>query len=148
MTYKTSPPLVGALLRRPFMAIRRQIHADLQARGFTELHPAHLSVFQHPGPHGRRPIELAEAAQMTKQAMNHLLGQLTELGFLERVSSGRVTTVKLTPRGHEVQQVMRESVARIEAHWRDALGAGAYQRLRELLLRLNEGLDGEAEDSG
>ncbi len=84
-TEKARPqPLVGALLRRPLQRVRRQIHASVVANGFTDIHPAHLNVFQYPGPRGVRPSELARAADMTKQAMNHLLGQLTDRGYLER----------------------------------------------------------------
>jgi DNA-binding MarR family transcriptional regulator len=137
LTKNASRPLVGALLRRPFMEVRRQIHADLVEAGFADMHPAHLSVFQFPGPDGRRPIELAEAAQMTKQAMNHLLGQLTALGYLVREPIKRGAQVRLTPRGRAAVRAIRESVLRIEERWRTSLGAERYEQLRLLLLDLN-----------
>jgi DNA-binding MarR family transcriptional regulator len=145
LTTRSTPPLIGALMRRPVLAVRQQIHTDLVAQGFEELHPAHLSVFQFPGPEGRRPIEIAESAQMTKQAMNHLLGQLTELGFLERASAGRGrgTRVRLTEKGRAAVRAIRESVARVEESWRAALGAGPYRRLHELLVELNAHLDAD-----
>jgi hypothetical protein len=37
-------------------------------------------VLRWPGPNGARPVELAEQANMTRRAMNYLLGQLEELG--------------------------------------------------------------------
>jgi DNA-binding MarR family transcriptional regulator len=146
LTTRSTPPLIGALMRRPVMAVRQQIHADLVAQGFEDLHPAHLSVFQFPGPDGRRPIELAESAQMTKQAMNHLLGQLSDLGFLARASAGRGrgTLVRLTPKGRAALRAIRESVARVEQRWRTALGAGPYRRLHELLVELNAHLDADS----
>jgi DNA-binding MarR family transcriptional regulator len=145
LTDSARGPLIGALLRRPFLAARRQIHADLAGNGFEDVHPAHLSVFQYPGPDDRRPIELAESAQMTKQAMNHLLGQLVQLGYLVREAGAKETRVRLTARGRALQRSIRESVLRIEERWRESLGAARYQKLRELLGDLNASLEGEGD---
>jgi len=144
-THKASlPPLVGALLRRPLQKVRRRIHASLVARGFTDIHPAHLNVFQYPGPRGVRPTELARAADMTKQAMNHLLGQLTDLGYLERRSlpgNKRGTAIWLTRRGEEAITVMREAVLALEAEWKALLGKKRFRDLRAILVELNENLE-------
>src|SRR5213595_490833 len=78
------PPLLGALLRTPVDVIHRRIIYGLHEHGFTDLVPAHLAVLRYPGPRGQRPIELAAEANMSKQAMNYLLGQLEALGYVER----------------------------------------------------------------
>jgi DNA-binding MarR family transcriptional regulator len=116
---------------------------DLAEHGFDDLHPAHLNVFQHPPPRGARPSDLARASGMTKQAMNHLLGQLTELGYLERrppAGGGTGTTVWLTDRGEDAVRVMRRAVEATEAEWGEALGKRRFATLRELLVELNERL--------
>ncbi|HWU23798.1 MAG TPA: MarR family transcriptional regulator, partial [Nocardioides sp.] len=77
-------PLIGALLRRPFMATRGHVVEELRAAGFADLQPAHLAVFQHPGPDGRSPGDLARGARASKQAMNNLLAQLERAGYLAR----------------------------------------------------------------
>lgn len=140
---------MGALLRRPFQAVRRRVHATVVRAGFDDLHPAHLNVFQHPGPRGLRPSEMARAANMTKQAMNHLLGQLTDLGYLERrplAEGQRGTRIWPTARGQKAMKVMREAVLAVEAEWATRLGAKRFRELRELLVALNEALeDGEPE---
>src|SRR5215472_18872225 len=82
----TPPPLIGALLRVPFKSVRDRMLAGLHERGFTDLIAAHLDVFQYPGPENRRPIELAAQTRMSKQALNYLLGQLEQLGYLTRES--------------------------------------------------------------
>lgn len=142
-TRGSSPPLVGALLRQPLQAVRRRILADLAEKGFDDIHPAHLNVFQHPPPRGARPSDLARASGMTKQAMNHLLGQLTELGYLERRPlevGGAGTSVWLTDRGEDAVRVMRKAVTAVEAEWAEALGKRRFAALRELLVELNERL--------
>jgi hypothetical protein len=71
-------PLIGALLRMPVEAIRQRMLEDVHAAGFTDVVPAHSDVFRYPGPHGRRPSDLAAEAGTTRQAMNYLLGQLSQ----------------------------------------------------------------------
>lgn len=133
-------PLIGALLRRPFLASRAHIVAALHDAGFTDVQPAHLAVFQHPGPEGRSPGDIARTALATKQAINNLLTQLENAGYvLRRVSEAnrRERVVELTPRGREVVVAIRKAVRAVEARWRRALGAEDYAQLRLLLERLN-----------
>ena len=72
----TKRPAIGALTRMPYQAARIALLEELRAAGFADLSAAHLNVFQHPGPEGVQPSVLADRAMMSKQAMNHLLGQL------------------------------------------------------------------------
>ena len=137
---KESPPLVGALLRRPYLDVRTRIVADLKASGFADIQAAHLAVFQYPGPEGRSPSDLARTADATKQAMNNLLAQLERSGYLSRdINPGnrRERTIRLTARGRDVIKVIRGSVDRIESRWRTEFGDVDYERLRTLLERLN-----------
>ena len=137
------PPLVGALLRRPFMVARAHIVEQLHEAGFADLLPAHLAVFQHPGPDGRSPRDIARAAHMTKQAMNNLLAQLERAGYLHRAvnpANRRERTVELSDRGQTVVRAIRTAVDELEARWRTTLGANDYALLRSLLQRLNQEL--------
>jgi DNA-binding MarR family transcriptional regulator len=132
---------LGELLRNPLAALDRQVLADVRAAGYDDLVPAHLSVLHHPGPDGRRPSELAEGAGMTKQAVNYLLGQLEQLGYLTREADRlgddrRSRRVYLTERGEALRRTIRESVSATEAAIEAQLGAGDHRRLRRLLLRL------------
>lgn len=134
------PPLVGALLRMPTDVIREAIITGLHEHGYTDLTPAHFPVLRYPGPQGRRPVDLAAEAGMTKQAMNYLLGQLEALGYLERRADpddGRSRRVHLTARGEAIVEVIRDAVRGVEAAWTAELGEDDMERLRELLVRLN-----------
>lgn len=113
----------------------------LHARGFDDLVPAHLNVLQYPPPDGVRPSELAARTRMTKQALNYLLNQLEQLGYVERrgdPADPRARRVHLTRRGRATMTAMREIVGEVEAEWEDRLGARDFARLRELLTRLGE----------
>src|SRR3954452_6483904 len=137
---EVAPPLIGALVRRPAEAVHLRILREANEAGFTDLVPAHLAVLRYPGPNGRRPSELAAEVGATKQAMNYLLGQLEQLGYLERRADPddhRSKRVHLTRRGEALRAVIRRTVADIETEIEVELGVGSYAQLRKLLIRLN-----------
>lgn len=142
------PPLVGALLRRPFMEARGHIIEQLHEAGFTDVQAAHLAVFQYPGPEGRTPGDIARAAGSSKQAMNNLLANLEQTGYLRRQvnpANRRERVVELTPRGQATIKAIRAAVLDIEARWRSELGVERYEELRSLLEELNQTLEGRPE---
>jgi DNA-binding MarR family transcriptional regulator len=133
------PPLIGALLRMPWEVVRQRMLDGLHQRGFTDLVPAHLNVLQYPGPDGQRPSELADHVRMSKQALNYLLGQMEDLGYLTREADSRdhrSRRIKLTARGHAATQCIRDIVAEVETEWETQLGADAFAQLRDLLTQL------------
>lgn len=113
---------------------------ELRARGYNDITPSHIYIFQTPGPDGVRPIELARRTLMTKQAMNHLLAGLEQRGYIERVAAegdGRARVIRLTTKGRELTQIIHESAAQVEHRWEDALGSEPTHALVEALERLD-----------
>jgi DNA-binding MarR family transcriptional regulator len=140
-------PSVGALLRRPAVIVRHEVMASLHDAGFHDVLPAHLGVFQHPGPDGQRPGVLASRTQASKQAMNHLLHQLEAGGYITREShpdDRRTRVVRLTERGWAAVAVIRQAMLRLERQWRQAMGEEAYVTLARSLDRLQDVLDAQA----
>ena len=141
MTAETPPPLIGALVRRPAEAVHLRILREASEAGFTDLVAAHLAVLRYPGPNGRRPSELAAEVGTTKQAMNYLLGQLEQLGYVARVDDPddqRSKRVTLTERGESLRSTIRRTVTNIEHELEQQMGTKSYARLRDLLVRLND----------
>jgi len=139
--HRPAPPLIGALLRAPWEAVQRHMLERLHERGFADFDAAYLSVFQYPGPQGARPSELAARLRMSKQALNHLLGQLEKLDYLERRPDPgdlRSKRIALTARGNSATRVIREAVAEIEASWAQQLGPKRLAQLRQLLLDVSQ----------
>ena len=135
------PPLIGALLRWPWEAVQRHMLERLHERGFADFDAAYLTVFQYPGPQGERPSELAARLRISKQALNHLLGQLERRGYLTREpdpDDQRSKRVALTPRGSSAVHVIRQAVAEIETTWARQLGPRRFAQLRTLLRDLNQ----------
>ena len=96
------PPLIGALLRAPWEAVRRRMLERMRENGFDDLDAAHLNVLLYPGPQGARPSELAARLRISKQALNYLLGDLERTGYLVRQpdpDDARSKRIALTPRG-------------------------------------------------
>lgn len=137
---EVGPPLIGALLRVPFEVVRRRMLERLHERGFDDLEAAHLNVLQYPGPQGMRPSELAARLDMSKQALNYLLGELERLGYLERQpdpDDRRSKRIALTPRCVSAIPVIRDAVREVEVAWAQQLGERRFADLRGLLLDLN-----------
>ncbi len=138
---ETNPPpaLIGALLRMPWEVVRERMLTGLHARGYTDLVAAHLNVFQYPGPENQRPSDLAAHTRMTKQALNYLLGQMEQLGYLVREDDAedqRSKRIRVTPRGDAMIAAIREIVHEVEAEWAERLGARRFAQLKELLTEL------------
>ncbi len=132
-------PLIGALLRMPWETVRERMLTGLHARGYTDLVAAHLNVLQYPGPEGQRPSDLAARTRMTKQALNYLLGQMEQLGYLRRQDDDedqRSRRIRLTPRGRAAIVAIREIVREVEAEWEQRLGVRRFAQLKALLTDL------------
>src|SRR5882757_2586589 len=134
-------PMIGAQLRAAAEAVHQAVYDRLAQAGHHHLRPSHLALLKFPGPHGARPTELAARVGLRKQALNPLLNDLEELGYLQRTSDdedrrGRI--LWLTPRGMSLMRIMRETLEEVESQLSDRLGAAG---LRDLHLTL--GLVGE-----
>lgn len=141
--HRGTPPMT-LLLRRPAQVVRQHLLEGLHHAGFHDVLPAHLGVFQHPGPDGVRPGILAARNQASKQAMNHLLHQLEEGGYLVRrphSTDRRTRVVKLTDRGWSALEVIRRVAVELEQGWADALGEDLYRSVRHGLACLDRILD-------
>jgi DNA-binding MarR family transcriptional regulator len=118
------PPYVGALLRQCLDHVRARIEADLRSAGVTDLQPAHLAVFSFPLPDGVRPSDLARRIRMSRQATNHIIGQLEALGYLERRAErkGERRRIYLTPRTWGMVKVVHATLLEIQGEWAADIG--------------------------
>lgn len=132
-------PLIGALLRVCWQAVRDRIRRDLIARGFDDIGAAHLAVFQYPSPRGVRVTALADRVGMSRQAITYLVRELEGNGYLELgpdPSDGRASLVHLTSRGEAAVRAIRASVRRLEREWERELGSSRFGQFRETLLAI------------
>jgi DNA-binding MarR family transcriptional regulator len=132
------PPTAGALLRMTYQGIRARQFAALMQKGFDDLNQPLLNVFLYPPPNRIRPSELAERANMTKQAMNYLLGQLEARGYIERRAEEGANRrlVFLTRRGWQVRETLLRVTTEVEAEWAAALGQRRFDEFMNSLRQL------------
>jgi DNA-binding MarR family transcriptional regulator len=136
-------PLIGALLRACWQAVRTRIRDDLAAGGFDDIGAAHLAVFQYPSPRGMRITALAERSGMSRQAITYLIDELQARGYLERSpdpSDRRASLVDLTARGEKAVRAIRASVRSLEREWERELGHARFSEFRGSLLAIGEPL--------
>jgi DNA-binding MarR family transcriptional regulator len=133
-------PYIGALLRMTNLVSRERSLRMLAERGFTDLNQALLSGFFWPPPDGVRPIHLAEQANMTKQAMNYLIGELEKLGYMERRSdaAGGRRLVYLTRRGWQVFEAIWTAQKQLQKEWAAMLGKKRFDEFMNTLRQLSE----------
>jgi len=107
--------------------------------GVTALRPAHFRLLRFPGPDGLRPTELARRVGITKQALNPLLNDLENWGYIERRPDDgdqRARVVSLTPEGRRLLETIRRLHAEIEADWEREIGSHRYRSMRAGLQRI------------
>ncbi len=127
---------LGALLRKSYDALQIKVYSDLSARGFSDIRPAHSSVFRYIRPKGSRVSDLAEQAEITKQSMAYLASNLEDLGYVTITpdpTDARAKLVVLTQKGHEVWEALVALSAEAEAGYARWIGADRVRHLREIL---------------
>ncbi len=136
---KPDDHVLTGLFYTPYLALNAQIYEGLAKAGYSDLRPAHFSVFQHLAPEGSRATDMAERAQITKQSMGYLVDALEKQGYLEQLpdpTDGRARLVRLTDRGLAVNRVAEQILQQTEADWAKKLGKNKMQKLRHLLADL------------
>lgn len=145
----TEVPSAAVRLRQAHRAIRAEGLRRLHEAGFSDVTDAHIPIFRHEGPDGRQPTEIAVTAQLSKQAVNNLLGQLERAGYLTRRThpdDGRARVVQLTARGRRLEATIWKTGRDVDRQWRERIGERDWRIFRRVLDQIAEA--NPAEDSG
>jgi DNA-binding MarR family transcriptional regulator len=132
-------PYVGALLRLAWQRIRERIHLGVQSEGYSDLGAAHIGLFRYEGLDGRRPTDLAQRMQITKQSVHDLLRHLERRGYAERrpdPDDKRSRLIYLTPRGRRLEAVARKYARLAERELEDELGQKRFQEFCTTLRKI------------
>jgi DNA-binding MarR family transcriptional regulator len=131
-------PYIGALLRLAHQEALSRALKGLADRGLGDINQAYFGLFQYPPIDGMRPIDLAKRLGMSKQALNHLLGQLEKLGYLQRrhEQPNGHAAVYLTERGWLVVESNVATMRQLEADWQRQLGKERFADLKATLKEL------------
>ena len=136
----------GQLLRRPYVALLRRLHAEGDARGYTDTRAAWgTNVFEHLRGGGLRLTELAERSHTSKQAMRYTVGRLAAAGYVEHVpdpADGRAKIIRFTERGWRLRRDADEVLAGIEQECVRVLGEEKMRQCEALLKEVSGALEG------
>lgn len=122
-------------------AAETRVFDAVRAEGFDDLTLAQSRIAQRLNRDGIRVTDLAEQAGVTKQTAGALVDELEANGYVTRrpdPADARARFVVLTDRGEKLCATAAAELMRIEAEWRDHLGAEAYDNLRAALTALRD----------
>jgi DNA-binding MarR family transcriptional regulator len=129
------------LLLEAFRSLDREIEAALEDRGAGELRPSQAMALILVERAGSRLSDMAQRANITKQAMMQLVDSLQEMGCVRRVpdaEDSRAKMVRLTARGLRLRASSRKSIQAVESRVRRRLGDRRYEGLRGALAEVSE----------
>ena len=131
---------LGVLLFIPLRFMEQAVLDELKAHGH-DLPLNQARVFARIAPQGSRLVDLARAAQVSKQTIGTIIDQLQQAGYVERRPDpidGRSRLVVITDRGQQLIELTAPVVQRIEATWEAHLGKHRARQLREALIALRQ----------
>lgn len=134
-------PHVAVLMFIAQRHAERRILEFLADEGFDDLTLAQGRVAARVGDDGVRLTDLAEQAQITKQACGALVDQLEKAGYVERVpdpTDARARLVRPAARGREARSRARLMEQQIDREWEQHLGKRRMAELRRALADLRE----------
>ncbi len=141
MSTKVQELNTGLLLYIPYRAMENKVFAAVAAAGFDDMTLARGRVFQRIGPAGTRLTDLAEQAQVTKQAAGALVDELERAGYVTRTpdpTNNRARLVCIAERGAAAIEVASAVVAEVESEWTRHVGVRQMAQLRSTLMKLRE----------
>lgn len=131
---------LGLLLFIPYRAMESAAQAALEEAGH-HLPVNEARVFQRISPEGSRLVELADAAQVSKQTIGSIVDRLVAAGYVERAPDphdARARLVRVTTLGQELVRITLPAVREVEQQWAAHLGPRRTRQLREALTSLRE----------
>lgn len=135
---------IGALLRKPYDHLVREVYGSIARDGHPELNPSHGRILRHISPSGSKTVDLARLAGMTKQSMAQLILDLEAHGYVclqPHPTDGRAKLVKLTDKGVAVKEEIISRSKAIEEEWSKRLGKERWEATRQTLSDLFDILD-------
>ena len=124
---------------RALQRFEAQLQERIRREGYSDVTVAHTNVLRHLNPEGMRPSELANDADVTKQAITQAIRQLQSRDLVAvepDPDDGRAKRVVYTDRGRALIAAALPHVLALEREWAERLGADRYQTLRDALTDL------------
>lgn len=120
---------LGAQLKFALQHVRDEMLRAVHAAGFSDFEEAHFAIFSYPLPEGVRPADLARQRRMTRQAINYLIAQLEDRGYVERRAKedGDRRLIYLSPRGWEVAEAIFACLRNLHSTLAEEVGKDRFE---------------------
>jgi len=122
-------------------------YAGVAAAGYDDITRAHAAMFRYPTLDWRRPTEIADQLQISKQSVHELITHLEQRGYVTREADptdGRARIVRLTDRGRELETTINQLARGSELHIAELLGERRFAQFRLALDELTVKLAAES----
>jgi len=142
---KEELPHIGRLARYPYFGMMAEGHKRLAAEGFDLLDPSYSIVFQFIGD-GARITDIAKKANSSKQNVKYLMDNMEDKGLIKGEADPvdkRAWIYMLTAKGLQYRTRGLEINREIEKEWATALGKDNMARLKDLLYKLSQVIEGK-----
>lgn len=128
-------PSFAALMRIAALDVRGRMLRAIHDAGFTAFQEQHFAIFAYPLPNGIRPADLARQKRISRQALNYLVAQLEELGYVVRRAPEGETRrlIYLTAKGEEITAAMFACLKELEREWQGRVGKERFATFVEVL---------------
>lgn len=127
------------MMARSLRCLNAIVQDEVLKRGYSDIRPVHNTVLINLDMNGSSISEIAERADMAKQAVGVLVEELERLGYLARrvdPSDGRARIISFTERGERLIVHMLEIIEEIESSYVATLGLQTLTGLRTGLAAL------------
>ncbi len=132
---------IRRLLVAATRSINRHITSELQRRGFEKTRPGHSALLANLDFDGNSVTEIADRAQISKQAMARLAVELEDMGLITREPSetdGRMLMLRFTRHGKTLVRASVAIVDDVEADLAKEIGTRALASLKRGLVSVIE----------
>ncbi|GAB2607447.1 MarR family winged helix-turn-helix transcriptional regulator [Spirosoma areae] len=123
-----------------FSRLLSQLSEHRWARdGYPEIRSGHVQVLQHVDPTGTRSSLLAQRAQVTKQTMGRLVGELSERGYVAVIPDQRdhrAQQIMLTDRGKHFLLYLSGTLTDLEMVFTEVVGETDFKQFKTIFSRL------------
>jgi DNA-binding MarR family transcriptional regulator len=133
--------LYNLLEKLTFMLDNRYVELRSGTR-YSTVRPSDIRVFVQVARQARGETEIAQAMNVTRQAVQSSVKRLVAMKMVEVVpmpNNGRNKIVRLTERGRSASATASEHIRIVESECVAIIGADELERLRGLLMHLTTG---------
>jgi len=127
------PRNLRQLLLRTTRSLSAMIQEEIVRRGYSDVRLSHSTLLAHLDLQGNTITQVAERAQMTKQAMGLLAEELEAMGYITRrvdERDARARVLAFTPRGRILMLDTLKIIDDLERQLAQALGRSTMDALR------------------